>query len=121
MPLAPGHDRANVTAQARDPGSLLSRYRDLIRVRKASPALRRGDLQLLRSDPGVLAFVRRSGGEAVLVVHNLSGERGGAGPISMPEQRAEALLVDPGATIFRDAYSWNVSVLPGATAIWRLR
>src|SRR5207237_776334 len=41
-PLSPGTSGTNVASQTGDPSSLLSRYRDLIRVRKASPALSRG-------------------------------------------------------------------------------
>jgi alpha-amylase len=121
MPFAPGLEKANVAAEIRDDGSLLSRYRDLIRARKASPALSRGDLTLVRSDPGVLAFLRRTGRETVLVVHNLSAERGGAGPLVLPEQRADALLVDPGGRLFRDAYAWYASVPGGESGVWRIR
>jgi glycosidase len=120
MPFAPGHEQANVAAESRDDGSLLSRYRALLRARKGSPALSRGDLTLVRSDPGVLAFVRSTGREKVLVVHNLSGERGGAGPLVFPEQRAQALLVDPGGSLFRDAYAWYASLPAGESGIWRI-
>ena len=40
--FAPGRELANVAVQDADPGSLLERYRRLIRLRAASSALRRG-------------------------------------------------------------------------------
>ena len=63
-----------VDAQAADPNSLLTLYRRLIHLRKANAALATGELvQLTASHPGVVAYVRRAGDRAVLVVANLSG------------------------------------------------
>jgi maltose alpha-D-glucosyltransferase/alpha-amylase len=70
-----GYRTLNVDAQRADPGSLLNRLRHLIRVRKASPALARGDLHILDSlPPAVLGFVRTCGDSAVLALHNLSAK-----------------------------------------------
>ena len=72
-PSPRGSRRTNVAAQLADPGSLLSRYRQLIRLRQGSAALRRGALGMLTSgSPALLAFTRVEGAETVLVVHNLS-------------------------------------------------
>jgi glycosidase len=68
---SPAEGSSNVAAQAGDPGSLLSHYRRLIRARHASEALSRGSLTLLEGSPMVLAFVRETPRERVLVVHNL--------------------------------------------------
>lgn len=64
----------NVAAELSDEGSLLAHYRRWIAARRASPALRDGDLFLLDSgrETGVVAFVRRTDGERALVVHNLA-------------------------------------------------
>lgn len=73
--FAPGQQTANVATQTGDPASLLSRYRQLIRVRQQHPALARGDLQLLATDGGgwaALAYTRAVDGQRVLVVHNLA-------------------------------------------------
>jgi glycosidase len=70
--FAPGRETANVAAQTGDPGSLLSHYRRLIRARKASPALRRGRLELLTVEGPVLAYLLARDGETALVAHNLS-------------------------------------------------
>ena len=60
--FAPGRETANVAAQTNDPGSLLSRYRDLIRARKVAPALAKGDLVLLSPLTGSPPAARASGG-----------------------------------------------------------
>ncbi|HYU16698.1 MAG TPA: alpha-amylase family glycosyl hydrolase, partial [Candidatus Acidoferrum sp.] len=95
--FAPGVARTNVAAQTKDAKSLLSRYRKLIAVRKASPALTRGAIEVL-SAPGaqgaVLAFVRSAGAENVLVVHNLSTRPADTGPMSAAGVAAEPLFVD---------------------------
>ncbi len=63
-----------VEAQNADSGSLLTRYRRLIHLRKANAALAAGRLVPLTTDnPGVAAYLRREGDETVLVVANLSG------------------------------------------------
>ena len=73
--FAPGRETSNVDAQTGDSDSLLSHYRRWIRLRKSSEALRLGTLE--RLDLGgsdLLAFVRRSGNESVLVLHNFTGD-----------------------------------------------
>jgi len=63
----------NVEAQRVDPGSLLHRMREMIRVRKAQLALCRGDVQFLELDNrAILAYVRRYEEDTVLIVNNLS-------------------------------------------------
>ncbi len=67
--------QTNVASQAEDPTSLLSRYRDMIRLRQEHAALRAGDTWLVTSDlPQVYSLLRYSEGEGVLVLVNLSGE-----------------------------------------------
>jgi glycosidase len=82
-----------VAAQDGDPGSLLNLYRSLIHLRKANDALASGALvPLTASAPSVLAFLRRTGEHAVLVVANLgTGAVAGAtvagGPGTLPAGR----------------------------------
>jgi glycosidase len=72
IPLQPDSMTANVAAQTGDPASLLSLYRTLIRLRASHPALGAGGLlPLTASHDAVVAFVRRLGERAVLVVANL--------------------------------------------------
>jgi alpha-amylase len=112
-----------VDQQSADPTSLLARYRQLIRARKASPALARGTIELTEVGTSkVLAFVRRDGDEEVLVAHNLS---------SAPQRftmkgrgtEAEALFSDAQASATRreDAPSgWTISLPPLGSAVYRL-
>ncbi|MBW8770150.1 MAG: DUF3459 domain-containing protein, partial [Gemmatimonadetes bacterium] len=72
-PLQPDSATANVAAQTGDAASLLSHYRTLIHLRANTPALAAGDFTPLQSsDPGVAAFLRRTGARVALVVANLA-------------------------------------------------
>ena len=120
--LAPG--TANVAAQTGDPASLLSHYRKLIRARKSSKALREGSLELLTSgvasDP-VLAFIRESPGERVLVLHNLGTEAVTAGPYE--EGDGTDRIFSTGETIILQGEEggWKVNLQAGASGVWRVR
>jgi maltose alpha-D-glucosyltransferase/alpha-amylase len=71
-----GYQHLNVNAQQRDPGSLLHRIREMIRVRKGQPALRRGDSHFVDTPSrAILAYVRVLGDDAVLVANNLSSNQ----------------------------------------------
>jgi len=70
-----GYGRINVEAQRADPDSLWSRMQEMIRIRKAHPALGRGGVRFLEPDNrAVLAFLRTGDDETVLSVNNLSAE-----------------------------------------------
>lgn len=72
-PLQPGHGRRNVAAQTAEPGSLLSHYRRLIRLRQSEPALSRGDFASLETGrEDVIAWERSADGRRLVVVANLS-------------------------------------------------
>ncbi|GIP28347.1 alpha-amylase [Paenibacillus sp. J23TS9] len=76
-PTVSGVDQANsnVEIQTGQADSLLSAYRNLIRWRNELPALRDGDLKSVDTkNPAIVAFVRRSALQTVLVLHNLSGQ-----------------------------------------------
>ncbi len=78
QPMADGVTTANVAAQADDPASLLSHYRDLIRLRETLPALaaRVPIVPVEASDHAVLATLRHDSatGRSAVVVSNLSDE-----------------------------------------------
>lgn len=86
-----GYQRQNVAGQARDPNSILSNYRNLIRLRLANPALLDGDFAAVEtSDNKVLAFLRSPattarGDASFLIVANLSGEPIKGAKLSMKE------------------------------------
>ncbi|HEY6106467.1 MAG TPA: alpha-amylase family glycosyl hydrolase [Anaeromyxobacteraceae bacterium] len=120
VPFAPGKETANVAAETGDPASLLSRYRGLIRARKRSEALARGDLLLLPARGPVLAFLRR-GGENVLVAHNLGASPAEAAGLAAPGAAAEPLFADRGAGLAREAAGWRAALPPRGSGAWRLR
>jgi alpha-amylase len=79
-PWAPPQSDAledSVEGQTSDPESLLSRYRDLIALRAAHPALRRGSTHMLSpesSSGSAVAFVREVQGERLLIALNPNPE-----------------------------------------------
>jgi glycosidase len=73
--FAPGAETAAIAVQRDDPGSLLARYRALIRLRQAHSALRTGDLVPVEAaTPGVYAYLRHDAAETIAVVANLSDQ-----------------------------------------------
>ncbi len=79
MPPQPGFEKVNVEAQAKDSGSLLNWYKNLIRLRRGSEALSHGELRpVTTNNPHVLAFLRVASDErtrkAAMVVVNLGKE-----------------------------------------------
>ena len=123
--FAPGKEKENVAAEASDPASLLSWYRQLIHTRHASAALRTGGLPRLlspadRSTP-VLVFLRETPGERVLVAHNLGTTAAEAGPYVLPGESAEPLLAAAGTVLTHDPKGWMVHLPAGASGVWKLR
>ncbi len=75
FPVNADYTTKNVAAQMGQPDSLLNHYRALIQLRNEQIALRRGDLQLLRSsDLGVYSYLRLHSEGATLVVVNLTNQ-----------------------------------------------
>lgn len=72
LPLCEPHRDRAVDQQEPDPASLLHWTRRLIALRRAHPALRWGDVQVLQADDQVLALRRQHGADELLCVFNLS-------------------------------------------------
>lgn len=89
LPLGPDWRVRNVAAQRDDPRSMLSLHRDLLRLRRAHPALATGDFHLIGAQGDVLAYERRAAGERFVVALNL-GSR--LQPVELPEGRFSPLL-----------------------------
>ncbi len=71
----PDYPVKNVMAQAGDPDSLLSTYRELVHLHVATPALATGEYAALAADdPALAAFVRWRGADAALVLINFGDE-----------------------------------------------
>jgi alpha-glucosidase len=77
LPVNPNHEKGiNVQDQENDPGSLLNFYRQLLQVRRNTPALVKGDfLPVHETDQDVLAFLRSTTGQKVLILLNFSEKR----------------------------------------------
>ena len=68
-----GYQALNVESQQRSHHSLLSWMRQLISVRKSTPAFGSGTIEFLQpANHRALAYIRQSGNDRVLVVNNLS-------------------------------------------------
>jgi alpha-glucosidase len=77
LPIAADADRVNVAVQNADPRSLLSFYRRLLTIRRASDALRLGAYRSLRSPRGAYVYERAADGERVYVALNFTREERG--------------------------------------------
>jgi alpha-glucosidase len=74
LPLNPDWPTRNVAAESGDPDSMLSLYRELLRLRRAHRALSIGSLQLVEAEGDVLAYERREGDERIMIALNLGAE-----------------------------------------------
>ncbi len=71
LPVNPDYKAVNVAAEAAQPDSLLSTVRQLLRLRRAEPALNSGSLELLGNLPdNVLGYIRREGGNELAIFLN---------------------------------------------------
>jgi alpha-amylase len=121
-PYSPGLATVNVTAQTNDGQSLLSYYRNWISARKHSSGLMKGNITLLETGTQVLAFLRDSGEEQVLVLHNLGDSAIDTGPLPVKADRLDAIHVDTsvGAPA-GGANAWRVVLPPHSSGAWRVR
>ncbi|MGA3023172.1 MAG: alpha-glucosidase [Bryobacteraceae bacterium] len=77
LPVAPDYVRRNVSAESRDPDSILNFCKHVIALRRSEPALRDGSyVAVNRDDEHVLSFLRKNPGtgDSVLVALNMSAE-----------------------------------------------
>jgi glycosidase len=120
--FAPGAATTNVASQTGRSDSLLTRYRNLIAARESSEALRKGDVEVLSSIATVLAFLRTSPAERVLVVHNLSDGFSTSGNLEFAASGFEKIFADSSLSDPSGAGTrWTVNLPPRTTGIWRLR
>ena len=93
LPLHPDYPFRNVAAQRDDPASLYNFTRKLISLRKEIPALRIGTFTPLVEIPrGVLAYLRRTQEEVVLVALNFTSRPIKISIGSIPKGRWELLI-----------------------------
>ncbi|MBP1466337.1 DUF3459 domain-containing protein [Candidatus Chloroploca sp. M-50] len=79
LPIAADYATRNVTRQQDDPQSMLVLTHHLLELRQASAALNRGSYATVAtSEPDLFAYLRRAGGEQILVILNM-----GATPVTL--------------------------------------
>jgi alpha-glucosidase len=74
LPIAEDYCHTNVAIEKQDPASILTLYRNLIALRRSSPALASGSYRAVPLGYNVLAYERFLGEERLLVVLNFDGE-----------------------------------------------
>ncbi len=112
----------NVAAQEADPASLLAHYRSLLALRKATPALARGNTADVAASGTLLRFRRELAGDALLVAVNT----GSSGAVAQHQGLAPGAcfaavwpLADP-APVCADAAGRLPLNVPAYTAVaWR--
>ncbi|MEO1034336.1 MAG: alpha-glucosidase [Pseudomonadota bacterium] len=85
LPVDTAHTELAVGRQDGNGTSTLEKCRELLKVRRTSPALRAGDLEMLTAANGVLAFSRQLDGEQALCAFNISDEVRTWQPPNSPE------------------------------------
>ena len=115
LPIPPEHRELAVDQQTRNPDSMLNFYRNLLAWRKTHPALLKGRLKLLPTDPQLLGYERRLDDDALLCVFNFSGKKA---RLPLPRGWAEGVIDEgsglTGAEIRRSALvlgPWSGAVL----------
>ncbi len=86
LPIDPAHLSLNVAAQADDPHSMLTLYRRLLTLRRATPALATGAISEVRAEGDVLTYVRSDGTDRYRIALNL-----GHAPV--------AITLEPGTVV----------------------
>ncbi|MBQ3397842.1 MAG: DUF3459 domain-containing protein, partial [Synergistaceae bacterium] len=82
LPVNLNHITVNAESEAGDSGSVLSWYRDLLKMRRENPALTAGTWrEILADDENIFAFVRKYDGHEVMTVVNFSLK-----PVMLPEE-----------------------------------
>ena len=110
---APAQDyqQVNVASQDEDPASLLNHYRELLELRRESPALSSLEITLLETgNSGVYAALRTTAEEKILVLVNLKGT-----PISDYGLSLEESLLSDGEITPRSLFG-EVDPLPVAVS-----
>ncbi|MES2722361.1 MAG: alpha-glucosidase [Pseudomonadota bacterium] len=74
LPLASEHRGLSVEEQGADPDSTLTFSREIIALRKATPALGVGRIEFIETGTPVVAFTRQHEGEAILCLFNFGAE-----------------------------------------------
>jgi alpha-glucosidase len=104
LPIPASWRDAAVHAQLADPGSMLSLYRDSLRIRRKHPALGDGSLTWLDAPEGALVFARQPG--FVCAVNLGSGPQGVAGSYDVLHASGPVEATTNGVTLPADTAVW---------------
>lgn len=74
LPIDARHNALAISAQEKDPNSMLHFMREMIRFRRQSAALKIGDQEFIGAGDDILAFYRRADEDVAVCVFNLSDE-----------------------------------------------
>jgi alpha-glucosidase len=74
LPISDDYVVVNVRAEDDDPSSFLTLYRRLLKLRRSHPALSIGEYKPLAASDDLLAYVRHTRDERILVALNLGGK-----------------------------------------------
>ena len=100
----------NVKAQEGEMSSLLTLYRNLIKVRKTSEAIQRGSwIPINNGRDGILAYFRKTENERVLVILNFRDRRG---VFSLPENTCGKVLISTHHVPEEFIYFQNMQISP---------
>jgi alpha-glucosidase len=119
LPVALDYANYNVTAERDDPASMLTLVRQLLALRRSSPALTMGDYaDVASSAPDVFSFTRTHGDERILVLLNFSHAPRVFTMDPAPGTAQVALSTMPGRSVQVDLA--NVELAPNEGLILRL-
>jgi alpha-glucosidase len=110
LPFPPEAGERCAAAQSADAGSILSLYRRLLRLRRASPALHAGSWQLLDAAGDVLVYARQAADDRRTVVANF-------GPVIRSVPLPGHWTVDVATDPRRDGAVWDGAIEPEAAAV----
>jgi alpha-glucosidase len=118
LPVTKDYKTQNVKTESKDPGSFLSLYKNLTKLRNKSDALRRGDFKLVKTNhDSVLGFERSYGKKRFVVLVNYSEELAEAKlPASVEIGRFE--LSSDATTLHKETKNNTVHLLPNEAAVF---
>jgi alpha-glucosidase len=90
LPVADDYPQINVGSERHDPGSMLTLYRKLIALRRASPALTHGTYRAVPVGDNILSYERCHGDQRLLVVLNFASAPSAA---RIPTRGGEHILL----------------------------
>lgn len=117
LPVAPDYATYNVEAESKDPGSFLSLYRSLGKLRNESMALRHGPIEVLDIDSShVVAYVRSDNeGNKILVAINFSSE---SSPCSIPDYKLEPIVSSNSDSPLEGSITEKFELLPHEAVVF---